>query len=74
MEPSSEGSVRVERPVRRIGFSLKPDPWMAWIYDHTHPEYMGRGKDLRERRDAALRSCPQWMLQQAAMNDDLDRA
>lgn len=52
-------------------FSLQPDPEMEWIYDPTHPEYMTRGKDLRERREAALRSCPLWMREEAYANDQL---
>ena len=57
-----------------LGFSLNPDPEMAWIYDPTHPEYMGRGKDLRERRFRALHNAPRWMVEQAAMNDEINRS
>ena len=43
-------------------------------YDPTHPEYMGRGKDLRERRFRALHNAPRWMVEQAAMNDEINRS
>lgn len=56
-----------------IGFSLEPDEWMRWIYDSTHPEYNTRGKDLRERRFMALHNAPRWMIEQAAMNDELKK-
>jgi hypothetical protein len=50
--------------------SLDPDPWMRWIYDPIHPDYMSdRAKDLRERRAAALASAPQWMIEEARLND-----
>ena len=52
-------------------FSLKPDPHMRWIYD---PRYKDdpQARDLRERRDAAIRSAPQWMLDEAHLNDELE--
>ena len=50
--------------------TLEPDPHMRWIYDYTHPDYNSdMARDLRERRAAALRSCPRWMIQEARMND-----
>lgn len=54
-------------------FSLEPDPDMAWIYDPSHPDYHDQGADLRERRAAALRVCPAWMLRDALLNDELRR-
>lgn len=57
------------------GFSLEPDESMRWIYDSSHPDYHSdRVRDLRDRRAAALRSCPQWMLNEAASNDALRKA
>lgn len=54
-------------------FSLNPDKDMEWIYDYTHPDYhTPRAKDLRARRDHALRQCPQWMLEEASLNDALE--
>lgn len=54
------------------GFSLKPDPWMEWIYQPSDPRYHEPATvRLRESRGAALRSCPMRVLQQAAMNDCL---
>lgn len=54
------------------GFSLEPDEHMRWIYDQRHPDYNSdRARDLRERRAAALRSCPRWLLEQAALNDEM---
>lgn len=56
----------------RMKLSLEPDPHMRWIYDYTHPDYNSdRAKDLRARRDAAFRSAPQWMIEEARMNDNL---
>lgn len=52
-------------------FSLDPDPHMAWIYNPSHPDYHDKGKDLRDRRAAALRACPAWMIQEAVLNDAL---
>ena len=50
--------------------SLEPDEDMKWIYDDLHPEYHSdRARDLRERRDRALRMAPQWMIEEARMND-----
>ena len=52
--------------------SLEPDEDMKWIYDYLHPEYHSdRAKDLRNRRDSALRHAPQWMIEEARMNDIL---
>lgn len=52
--------------------SLEPDEDMKWIYDYRHPEYHSdRAKDLRNRRDSALRHAPQWMIEEARMNDIL---
>lgn len=49
--------------------TLEPDPWMRWLYDHQDPRYLtDEAKYLRERRAAAIRSAPEWMLAQAAMN------
>lgn len=56
-------------------FSLEPDEHMRWIYDFRHPDYNSdRARNLRDRRAAALRSCPQWMLDDAALNDEMARA
>lgn len=53
--------------------SLKPDEHMRWIYDPSHHEYnSARAKDLRERRSAAMRNAPAWMIEEARMNDALD--
>jgi len=53
--------------------SLNPDPWMAWIYDPAHPDYhSAEAKDLRARREAAIRNAPQWMKEEAAYNDAQD--
>lgn len=52
--------------------SLRPDPWMRWIYDYKDPRYNSEeAKALRDARDRALRNCPQWMLEMAAANDYL---
>ncbi len=52
--------------------SLEPDEHMRWIYDYTHPEYNSdRAKDLRDRRAAAIRNAPQWMIEEARLNDAL---
>ena len=64
--------VEEEETMDKVGFSLEPDPWMRWIYDHRDPRYHSdEARDLRDRRAAALRSCPQWMLDSAALNDEL---
>lgn len=56
---------------RETGFSLRPDPDTAWIYDYRHPHYDSEeAEDLRERRLAAMRQCPQWMIDMAVENDD----
>lgn len=50
--------------------SLEPDDHMKWIYNPSHPNYNSdQAKDLRERRAAALRSCPEWVLLDAYLND-----
>lgn len=50
--------------------SLDPDQNMRWIYDYTHPDYNSdRAKDLRERRAAAIRNAPEWMVREAQLND-----
>ncbi len=52
------------------GFSLEPDEWMRWIYDQRDPRYHDkRTEDLRERRAAAIRNAPRWMIEQAEYND-----
>jgi hypothetical protein len=54
------------------GFSLAPDPWMQWIYDSRDPRFTSEeAYDLRERRAAALRNAPRWMVEHAEMNDAL---
>ena len=51
-------------------FSLEPDERMKWIYDPKHPDYnTDRAKYLRNARAYALTNCPQWMLEEAYMND-----
>lgn len=53
--------------------SLKPDEHMRWIYDPSHPEYnSARAEDLRERRAAAMRNAPAWMIEEARLNDAHD--
>jgi len=50
--------------------SLEPDEDMKWIYDPSHPDYYSdRVKDLRNRRDSAIRNAPRWMIEEARMND-----
>lgn len=50
--------------------SMHPDPWMRWIYDHRDPRYYEpETKELRDRRHAALRDCPSWMVEIAMEND-----
>lgn len=40
----------------------QPDPWNAWIYDKSHPEYNSeRAKDLRMRREKSLAAVPRWI-------------
>ena len=57
------------------GFSLHPDPDMRWIYDYHDPRYNSpEARDLRERRDRALRTAPRWMVEQAAINDAMREA
>ncbi len=56
-------------------FSLEPDESMRWIYDTRHPDYYSdQAEDLRERRRAALLSCPGWMLNAALANDERRKA
>ena len=50
--------------------SLEPDEHMRWIYDPSHRDYdSDRARDLRERRDAAMRGAPEWMRREAELND-----
>lgn len=50
--------------------SLEPDESMRWIYNHRHPNYnTDYAKDLRERRARAIQSAPEWMKQEAQLND-----
>ena len=50
--------------------SLEPDEDMKFIYDQRHPDYYSeRVKHLRDARDAALRSAPEWMFEEARLND-----
>ena len=50
--------------------SLRPDPWMQWIYDPSHRDYNSdMARDLRECRDRAIRSAPEWMIREAQFND-----
>lgn len=53
--------------------SLKPDPHMKWIYDYSDRERYNspEARDLRVRRDAALRTCPEWMIETAMINDQM---
>ena len=54
--------------------SLDPDNHMEWIYDQNHPDYYSdRAKHLRDARDRAIRSAPEWMIRVAEMNDDHKR-
>jgi len=54
-----------------MGLSLNPDEHMRWIYDYTHPDYNSDyAKDLRERRASAISHAPQWMIEEARMNDN----
>lgn len=50
--------------------SLKPNPDMQWIYD---PKFRDdpQAKHLRERREVACRSAPEWMIREAYFNDAL---
>ena len=55
--------------------SLEPDEDMRWIYDYTHRDYnTPRAHDLRERRAAAIRNAPEWMVREAQLNDALRAA
>lgn len=52
------------------GLSLEPDEHMKWIYDPSHPDYnTDRAKHLREARSRAISSAPQWMIEEARLND-----
>ena len=64
--------VRLGSEMGTAGFSLDPDPWMRWVYDQSDRHYhTEEARDLRERRAAALRNAPRWMVDQAHMNDVL---
>ena len=55
-----------------MNLSLDPDSDMRWIYDCWHPDYNSeRARDLRERRDVAIRSAPRRMAWEAQLNDAL---
>lgn len=55
--------------------SLEPDEHMRWIYDPSHRDYNSdRARDLRERRQAAMRNAPRWMIDEASTNDNLKKA
>lgn len=52
--------------------SLQPDERMEWIYDQHHPDHnTEKAQDLRARRAYALRNAPQWMIDQAKLNDEI---
>jgi hypothetical protein len=54
--------------------SLEPDADMKWIYENTHPDYDSpRAKHLREARANAIKSAPQWMIEEARLNDTIAR-
>ena len=54
--------------------SLLPDDYMKWIYDYLHPNYHSDyARDLRARRDAAMRSAPQYLFEIALQNDNRRR-
>lgn len=54
--------------------TLEPDEHMRWIYDYTHPDYNSlKARDLRERRRVAMRNAPQWMIEEARLNDALGK-
>ena len=43
---------------------------MRWIYDYTHPDYnTPRAAHLREARSRAIASAPEWMIEEARLND-----
>ena len=55
--------------------SLEPDEDMRWIYDYTHRDYnTPRAHHLRESRAVAMQNAPQWMIEEARMNDNLRTA
>ena len=50
--------------------SLEPDPDMRWIYDRSHRDYnTDRARDLRNSRSWAISSVPEWMREEARLND-----
>ena len=50
--------------------SLNPDAWTKWIYNTTHPDYnSAEARYLRDRRAQAMASAPEWMIEEARMND-----
>lgn len=54
--------------------SLEPDECNRWIYDNNNPDYHSDlARSLRDRRDAALRSAPEWMIRVAELNDSMKR-
>lgn len=54
--------------------SLDPDDHMKWIYDQSRPDYHDpRVQSLRDARDRALRSAPEWMIKIAESNDNFKR-
>ena len=54
--------------------TLQPDEDMKWIYDYTHQDYnTARARHLREARAAALRSAPQWMIEEARLNEQIKK-
>ena len=56
----------------RAWLTLQPDEHMRWIYDPSHPDYHSdRAEWLRKRRAAAINSAPQWMIEEARLNDAL---
>lgn len=49
--------------------TLDPDPWNAWIYDQSHPDYGSpRAEHLRASRAQAIASAPRWMIAEARDN------
>ena len=55
--------------------SLQPDLDIRWIYDPSHPEYSSpRAQALRDARARAIANAPQWMREDAALNDALAAA
>ena len=63
---------RFEAYLRSFGiriFGLGKDGEYLEKNTELHWQTWNASKDLRERRDRALRSCPAWMLSDAAYND-----